>query len=156
MLLLDGAFLPILPKHQMLINRFQQLDKKITCFIPIDLDFPDNPAFEAVKATYVNFVPMAEWKSIKSQQIAHSTVRQLAQSIFHSKVNEISDRSVTVLRFVSEEEELDYIVERAGKLIRNREQQKPHENCLNYTESNGTTTDGSRTCRNLWNCNGSS
>lgn len=129
MLLLDGAFLPILPKHQMLINRFQKLDKKIICFIPIDLDFPNNPAFEAVKTTYVNFAPMTEWKSIKSEQIAHSTVRQLAQSIFHSKVNEISDRSVTVLRFVSEEEELDYIVERAGKLIE-QGAAKPHEIAL--------------------------
>ncbi|OQP06412.1 hypothetical protein B1691_17175, partial [Geobacillus sp. 47C-IIb] len=117
MLLLDGAFLPMLPKHQMLINRFQQLGKRIICFVPVDLDFPQNPAFEAIKTTYTNFVPIANWKSLKSGHIAHSTVHQLAQSIFHSKVNDVSDRSLTILRFISEEEELDYIVERAGKLI---------------------------------------
>lgn len=120
MLLLDGAFLPILPKHQILINRFQSLNKKIKCFLPVDLDQEKHPAFEAIKTTYSNFTPVSEWISIKSERIAHNVVQKLSKSIFYSKIEEIDDRSVQIGRFTSEEEELDRVVERITRLIQQR------------------------------------
>ncbi|MBE2907168.1 hypothetical protein HPK01_03035 [Anoxybacillus flavithermus] len=117
MLLLDGAFLPILPKHQILINRFKSLNKPIKCFLPVDLDIEEHPAFEAIKKTYGSFVPISNWQSIKNEKMKLNVSEKLAISIFHSKVKDIDDRSVEILRFTSQEEELDRTVEQAAQLI---------------------------------------
>lgn len=120
MLLLDGAFLPILSKHQLLIDRFSALNKPIICFLPVDLDVKDHPAFEAIKTTYQNYVTFSNWKSIKSEETKHNIVEKLSSSIFHTKIKEIDDLSVQIVRFTSAEEELDKVVERAAQLIHHK------------------------------------
>ncbi|WP_241762348.1 hypothetical protein [Anoxybacillus flavithermus] len=120
MLILDGAFLPILPKHQMLIDRFRFLEKPIKCFLPIDLDIEQHPAFEAIKKTYGNFVPFSSWQSIRQERMDLNVAQKLSRSIFHSKIKEIDDNSVQIVRFTSEEEEFDRIVERAAQLVQQK------------------------------------
>lgn len=120
MLLLDGAFLPILPKHQMLINRFKSLNKPIKCFLPVDLDIEQHPAFEAIKKTYGSFLPVSSWQSIKGEKIELNVAQKLSKSIFHSKIKDVDDYSVQIVRFTSQEEELDRIVERAAQLIQQK------------------------------------
>lgn len=120
MLILDGAFLPILSKHHLLIDRFNALNKPIVCFLPVDLDVKDHPAFEAIKTTYQNYVAFSKWQSIKSEEKKHNVVEKLSSSIFHSKIDEVDDLSVQIVRFTSAEEELDRIVERAAQLIHHK------------------------------------
>ncbi|AST07060.1 hypothetical protein AF2641_09350 [Anoxybacillus flavithermus] len=120
MLLLDGSFLPILTKHQMLITRFKSLNKPIKCFLPIDLDVEHHPAFEVVKKTYSSFLPFSKWRSIKNEKMKLNVSEKLAMSIFHSRIKDIDDRSVQIFRFTSQEEELDRTVEQASQLIQQK------------------------------------
>jgi len=117
-LVLDGGFLPILPKHHKLIMRFLNLGKPVTFIIPIDLDNHNSPVYQAIKTIYSNYVPFENWKSIKNN-IKSSTffINQLPINIFKEDVEPIKlDPSFNIYKFSTVEEEFDYVI-RVSKYI---------------------------------------
>lgn len=120
-LILDGAFLPPTPIIQMIINKFIASNKPITIYLPFDLDVPDHLALKAIRTVYENFVPISEWKSIRSNKSQTHFINQLPRNIFRNSKPIFLDASFELLRFSTVEEELTYIMQKIYVLIKFKE-----------------------------------
>lgn len=121
-LILDGAFLPLSSKHQRIINKFIELNKPITLFLPYDLSTPDQPAAKAIEDIYQNFLPKTQWESIQDKTKANSFfIDQLPKLIFRDTPEVKLDNSLSILRFATLEEELSYIMRQIYVLVKYKE-----------------------------------
>jgi ATP-dependent helicase/nuclease subunit B len=121
-LILDGAFLPLSSKHQRIINKFIELKKPITIFLPYDLSTPDQPASKAIEDIYQNFLPKTEWESIQDKTRSSSFfIDRLPKLIFRDAQETKLDNSVSFLRFATLEEELSYIMRQVYVLVKYKE-----------------------------------
>ncbi|MGG1639111.1 hypothetical protein [Paenibacillus sp. NRS-1760] len=120
-LILDGAFLPISPILQLIIEKFNIQGKPITVLLPYDLETPDHPALKAVKTIYQNFKPVSEWRSIQEIKSQSHFINQLPKNIFRSDKQIYLDASLEILKFNTLEEELTYIMQKIFVLIKYKE-----------------------------------
>ena len=121
-LILDGAFLPLSSKHQRIINKFIELKKPITIFLPYDLSTPDQPASKAIEDIYQNFLPKTEWESIQDKTRSSSFfIDRLPKLIFRNEQETKLDNSISFLRFATLEEELSYIMRQVYVLVKYKE-----------------------------------
>ncbi|MGE7827633.1 hypothetical protein [Paenibacillus sp. NPDC093718] len=121
-LFLDGAFLPLSSKHQRIINKFIELNKPITIFLPYDLSTPDQPASKVIEDIYQNFLPKTQWESIQDKTRSNSFfIDRLPKLIFRDTPETKLDNSLSILRFGTLEEELSYIMRHIYVLIKYKE-----------------------------------
>lgn len=121
-LILDGAFLPISSIHQRIINKFIELNKPITIFLPYDLSTPDQPAAKVIEDIYQNFLPKTNWESIQDKLKPNSFfIDRLPKLIFRDTDQANLDNSLSILRFATLEEELSYIMRQIYVLVKYKE-----------------------------------
>ncbi|PEJ58829.1 hypothetical protein CN692_07585 [Bacillus sp. AFS002410] len=116
--IIDGAFLPFLPKHHQLLNRFNHLNKKITIFLPMEKD-SNQIVFNAMKKTFKNYVDFKEWISVDEVRSNQFFIQSLKSNLLSDKA-ELSklDGSLTINRFNTTEEEMDWIVKQISFLLK--------------------------------------
>lgn len=121
-LILDGAFLPLNSIHQRILNKFIELNKPITIFLPYDLSTPDQPASKAIEDIYQNLLPKIQWESIQDTTRSSSFfIDRLPKLIFKETSETKLDNSLSILRFATLEEELSYIMRQIYVLVKYKE-----------------------------------
>ncbi|PFK32886.1 hypothetical protein COI93_19050 [Bacillus cereus] len=118
-LIMDGGFLPILPKHHRLIKRFVDSGKPIKFFIPFDMKSPENPALHALKTVYESYQPVHEWNCIQENTRSSSFfINALPKTIFQNEGTARLDRTFHLLKFATIEEEIHYIIRNISVLVK--------------------------------------
>ncbi|MFB6367178.1 hypothetical protein ACFCP7_24645 [Paenibacillus elgii] len=118
-LVLDGAFIPLTAKHQLLINKFVDASKPVILYLPYDLEQAEQPAQKVIETVYQNYVPLSNWVSIQDEKKTSFFINQLPKKIFNESADPIHlDGSMQLLRFSTAENELTYIVQQINSLIR--------------------------------------
>ncbi|MGF1434712.1 hypothetical protein ACQUW6_10730 [Bacillus thuringiensis] len=118
-LIMDGGFLPMLPKHHRLIKRFIECGKSVKFFIPFDMKNPKNPALEALKTIYEPYQPIKEWVCIQENTRSSSFfVNTLPKTIFQDVGQARLDRTFHLLKFATLEEEIHYIIRNISILVK--------------------------------------
>lgn len=117
-LVLDGAFLPLTPVLQVIIDKFRAQDKPITALLPFDLENPENPALRAIQRVYENFVSTTAWVSIQTIFTDSFFINRLPKLIFQNEKPTHLDSSFSILRFNTVEEELQFIMQKIYSLIK--------------------------------------
>ena len=120
-LVLDGAFLPITPPIQLIIDKFEACNKQITVLLPFDLEVPEHPALKAIKDVYENFIPVSSWNSIQEKKTQTYFIDRLPKNIFSTAEPTHLDASFEILRFDTLEEELTFIMQKIYVLIKHKE-----------------------------------
>lgn len=117
-LILDGAFLPLTPVLQVIIEKFRAHGKPITILLPFDLEHSDHPALKAITRVYQNLKPKTEWVSIQAKTSDAFFINRLPKLVFRNEKPTHLDASFEVLRFQTVEEELHYIMRKIYVLIK--------------------------------------
>ncbi|MFB9324401.1 hypothetical protein ACFFSY_00405 [Paenibacillus aurantiacus] len=119
-LVLDGAFLPITPVLQVIIDKFHAQGKPIITLLPFDLDQPEHPALKAITRVYENFKSKTDWISIQSKHAESPYIRRLPKLVFQNGNSTNLDTSLQILRFQTGEEELHYIMQSIYVLLKHK------------------------------------
>ncbi|MBY3618581.1 hypothetical protein HGO21_03365 [Acinetobacter sp. CUI P1] len=120
-LILDGAFLPITPVLQLIIDKFIVQNKSITIFLPYDLEVPEHPALKSIKTIYDSYLPISDWRSIQEKKSKTYFINRLPKNIFRSESPTHLDASLEILRFNTLEDELTFIMQKIYVLIKHKE-----------------------------------
>lgn len=117
-LILDGAFLPLSPILQVIIEKFRAQGKPITAMLPFDLEHPEHPALKAITRVYENFKSKTDWVSIQSKASDAFFINRLPKLVFGNENPTHLDTSLEVLHFQTVEEELHYIMQKIYVLLK--------------------------------------
>lgn len=118
--ILDGAFLPIRPVLNTLIDYFEKSNVNVSFFIPFDMDYQNSAAFRVLRKTYEPYVPFEKWISIKQEKRNQRTVEKLARNVFTKQTDQIVDDSLEIINYTTKEIEMEDVVNKVLNLVKDR------------------------------------
>lgn len=116
---IDGAFLPIEPALNKLIENLHEAKIDISFFLPFDPTNSASDAFRVLKKTYEKYVPMEKWdNSLIEKPKDEYVVEKVARNIFSDNTIEISDLTLQIFEYATPEEEINDVVKKAVEQIK--------------------------------------
>lgn len=112
---IDGAFLPIPPLLSQLIKEFSR--EQVNFFIPYDLEKKGNLKFKVLEQTYSTLLPIEKWKNIKDSDKSINLIHRIANNLFEDKQVMINDRTLSIKKYSSAEEEIRNVVNEISMYI---------------------------------------
>ncbi|MBH8608234.1 hypothetical protein [Thermoactinomyces sp. CICC 10521] len=121
-LVFDGPFLFFSHLHESMINRFQELGKKITFIVPYyDEGEKIQPAFNIIRKVYSNYVPFSQWEAIGFSNRSRSTyVEEVPHILFTDNVGFL-DHSIEFYQFSCLEQEIMHVVKQIQNQVVKKE-----------------------------------
>jgi ATP-dependent helicase/nuclease subunit B len=110
-LILDGGFLPIMPRHHRLVERFESSGKPIRLYIPYDVSLRGNPSVRALEKVYSLYVPIERWVSIEQEHSTQFFVSKLPKLFLEDSTTHYLDNSVTIHKYSTMDSELSHIAQ---------------------------------------------
>jgi ATP-dependent helicase/nuclease subunit B len=108
-LILDGGFLPIMPRHHRLLTRFDSSGKPVRLYIPYDMSLRGNSSVRALEKVYSLYVPIDRWVSIEQEHSTQFFVSKLPKLFLEDNTTHYLDNSVTINKYSTMDSELSNI-----------------------------------------------
>ncbi|MBA4603337.1 hypothetical protein [Thermoactinomyces mirandus] len=116
-LIMDGPFLFFNHLHECLMNRFEQLGKKVTLIVPFERsDQGVNQAYEIIRKVYSTYVPENMWKKIGTIDPGSSYLSNAPKVLFSDGIT-YRDESISFYQFSSIEQEISHIINLISKSV---------------------------------------